>query len=408
MYDVGAYSRYWSSTPYDAELAYCVYFFKNQYASNLYAKYSYSRNGGFPVRLVCPVESAGGSEEPSAAAWDGDLSKLTADATEDYATATDGMTIFNTLPSGVNVKVSIADGATVTLKNAVINGTNNSSYKWAGLTLAGDATIILDGENMVKGFYDEYPGIHVPSGKTLTIKGDGTLNASSNSWGAGIGGGYHLACGNITIEDGTITATGGTYAAGIGGGSSALCGKITITGGTVTATGGNNAAGIGGCNNAACGTITITDGVTSVTATKGSNAPNSIGAGAGAWASCGTVTIGGIVTGSISESPYTYDPNSIVINGDGAYNVQSGETWQHFIQRQDNSWMYDCMNMFCDSYGVAKDVSGVTYDLYISNDGGTSWTQEIFTSPSSPVDCTKKYKWVIVEDSDPDQDDPLE
>ena len=40
-----------------------------------------------------------------------------------------------------------------------------------------------------------------------------------------------------------------------------------------------------------CGTITITNGVTRVTATKGENAPNSIGAGKDG--TCGTVTIGG-------------------------------------------------------------------------------------------------------------------
>jgi len=44
--------------------------------------------------------------------------------------------------------------------------------------------------------------------------------------------------------------------------------------------------------------------VTRVTATKGSSAPNSIGGGNGS--SCGTITIGGVVTGNISTSPYTY------------------------------------------------------------------------------------------------------
>jgi hypothetical protein len=45
--------------------------------------------------------------------------------------------------------------------------------------------------------------------------------------------------------------------------------------------------------------------VTHVTATKGSGAPNSIGAG-GISTICGTVTIGGVETGNITESPYTY------------------------------------------------------------------------------------------------------
>ena len=45
--------------------------------------------------------------------------------------------------------------------------------------------------------------------------------------------------------------------------------------------------------------------MTSVTATKGFDAPNSIGAGYNG--TCGTVTIGGNV-GAITESPYTYQP----------------------------------------------------------------------------------------------------
>ena len=44
-----------------------------------------------------------------------------------------------------------------------------------------------------------------------------------------------------------------------------------------------------------------------MTATKGSNAPNSIGAGDDG--TCGTVTIGGTV-GAISDSPYTYTPGN--------------------------------------------------------------------------------------------------
>ena len=215
-------------------------------------------------------------------------------------------------------KITIADGATVLLKDVTINGTGSYSYQFAGITCAGSATIILEGTNTVKGFYDDYPGIQVPENKTLTIQGTGSLTASSNGFGAGIGGGYHINCGNITIKGGTITATGGMSVAGIGGGESGFCGNITISGGTVTATGGDSGAGIGGgyngsCGdilieggtvnatgdygsagigggyNGSCGNITITSGVTSVTATKGENAPNSIGGGESG--PCGTVTI---------------------------------------------------------------------------------------------------------------------
>jgi len=216
-------------------------------------------------------------------------------------TAQNGETLTGTLAS--NVQISIADGATVILHNVSINGSGTwTSGNYAGITCEGDATIILSGTNTVKGFESHYPGIYVPENKTVTIQGTGSLTASSNGWAAGIGGGSG-ACGNITITGGNITATGGNGRAGIGGGTEA-CGNITITGGTITATGGNFAAGIGGGNTGNCGNITITNGVTRVTATKGNNAPNSIGAGG--TGTCGTVTIGGIETGNITTSPYTY------------------------------------------------------------------------------------------------------
>ncbi len=205
-------------------------------------------------------------------------------------TAQNGETLTGTLAN--NVKISIADGATVILNNVNINGSGTwTTGNYAGITCEGDATIILSGTNSVKGFYSHYPGIYVPENKTVTIQGSGSLNASSNGSGAGIGGGIGFNCGNITITGGNITATGGNGRPGIGGGTEA-CGNITITGGTITATGGNAAAGIGGSNTGSCGDITITSGVTRVTATKGNkNSPNSIGAGA--FGTCGTVTIGG-------------------------------------------------------------------------------------------------------------------
>ena len=197
--------------------------------------------------------------------WDGDLSKLTGSEPEGFATATDGMTITGKLADGVNVKVTIAAGATVTLSDATINGTSDdidAAYKHAGITCLGKATIVLVGTNTVKGFYENYPGIYVPEGSTLTISGDGSLDAKSNGWGCGIGGGAGISCGDITIEGGSITATGGENAAGIGGGDGATCGDIRITGGTIEAKGGKNAAGIGSgfSSKDSCGDILITGG----------------------------------------------------------------------------------------------------------------------------------------------------
>ena len=279
---------------------------------------------------ISPTEAAEGS--PVTATYSGDRKVKSVKAVKkaapitDLATITadyeakDGETLTGTLAS--NVKISIAAGATVTLKD--VNITNlGVGYDWAGITCESDATLVLEGTNTVcagrgSDGYNNYPGIYIAPDKTLTIQGDGTLTAYSNDsqpYGAGIGGGYKIACGNIVINSGTITATGGWNAAGIGGGNSASCGNITINGGTVTATGGNygagigsgaagenqgscgnitisggtvtatggeNAAGIGGgSTNGVCGTITITKGVTSVKATKGANTPNSIGAGDG-------------------------------------------------------------------------------------------------------------------------------
>lgn len=249
-------------------------------------------NGRLKVKNVTATTDA----KPDA--WDGDLSKLTAESTAEFATATDGMTITGTL--GANVKVSIAADATVTLDGVTIVGDDDENYKWAGLNCLGDATIILkDGtENEVSGFYQFYPGIHVPAGSRLTItggtEGNGNLLAISNGSGAGIGGGYEIPCGNIDIQGGDITARGGLYSAGIGGGRDGSCGNITISGGTVMAMGGPEAAGIGGGHDGSCGGITITNGVTRLSATKGGEeAPYSIGAGN--RGSCVTVAIGGTV-----------------------------------------------------------------------------------------------------------------
>ena len=217
-----------------------------------------------------------------------DLSTLTA-----AYTAQDGDILTGTL--GSNVKISIADGASVTLKDVTINGVNDTSYKWAGITCLGDATITLEGTNTVKGFDEDYPGIHVPEGKTLTINGTGSasITASSNGYGAGIGGGNGVACGNIVINGGTVTATGGEFAAGIGGGDNYLpCGNIVINGGTVTATGGYRGAGIGSSNYGSCGAITISGGT--VTATGGGDGA---GIGSGETGSFDAITIsGGTVT----------------------------------------------------------------------------------------------------------------
>ena len=191
-----------------------------------------------------------------------------------------------------NKKITIAPGATVTLKNANITSLANTyNVDYAGITPLGDATILLEGENTVKGGNEDYPGIYAAQNATLTIGGTGSLVASSNGYGCGIGGGFYIGCGNIIINGGTVTATGGINSTGIGSGNSVSCGNITINGGTVTAIGGESAAGIGSGYDATCGNITINGGT--VTAIGGEDAP---GIGAGVEADCGNIMIADTVT----------------------------------------------------------------------------------------------------------------
>ena len=246
-------------------------------------------------------------------------------------------------------KITVADGATVILKNADITCLSFDAG-FAGITPLGDATIVLEETNTVKGS-GNYPGIYAAVDHTLTIEGTGSLNASTgnnspstpddfggkDSGGCGIGGGYGIDAGNIVINSGTITATGGFDAAGIGSGGFSECGLITISGGTVTANGGYNGAGIGSGYAGSCGQIKISGGtvtanggnysagigsgregdygrvdiistVTRITATRGEGCPYSIGPGNSSGFTIHKVYIDGEWVDSITESPYTYTP----------------------------------------------------------------------------------------------------
>lgn len=238
-----------------------------------------------------------------------DLATKTADFEVQDCEALSGTLNVSTTP----IKVTVADGATVTLENMTIEGVHGGAaeYKHAGLSFEGDGTLILRGVNIVKGFNLSYPGIHVKPGKTLTIKGDGKLTASSGEstyrYGSGIGGGSGIDCGNIVIESGTIIADGGRTAAGIGGGNGGACGDITIHGGDITATNEGYGGAVIGCAGltAIGGDITITGGKIT-TEVKGNNAGIGIGSGT-TGATIGKITISGgdITTTSGGIGAYT-------------------------------------------------------------------------------------------------------
>ncbi len=127
------------------------------------------------------------------------------------------------------------------------------------------------------------------NGEDITITG-GTVTATNKEAGAGIGGGYKGYGKNITITGGEVTAAGGESGAGIGGGYEGNGEDITITGGKVTATGGIYAAGIGGGVNGIGSNVTVS-GAAQVTATATGSGPDWSGVGTGA-----TIGNGGSVT----------------------------------------------------------------------------------------------------------------
>ena len=306
--------------------------------------------------------------------------KMTADhpytTTIDLSTLSDDYTVpdytilTGTLSGGH--KISIADGATVKLKDVTIPGGGNldDSTPWAGITCLGNATIRLSGTNSVKGYNRYYSGIQPgDAGTTLTIEGSGTLTATNgggdydmfgagigggkgqevgnieikggeitaNGAGSGIGCGKYGICGNITISGGTISATSSNSCAGIGSGTGekdtpSHCGNITISGGKVTARGGEKGAGIGSGFGTAgysyCGNITITGGT--ITATGGSRLQSSIyaygaGIGGGSNGKCGDITISGTATGTATGGTgCTYDIGPGYNGPCGTVSVASG------------------------------------------------------------------------------------
>ena len=199
-----------------------------------------------------------------------DLSTITSDLT-----LNDGDVVTGKLNE--KVKISIADGATVTFKgDTIMGGAVFGSPCWPAVTCKGDATIELaDGStNIVSPFGDCYPGIYVPVGKTLTIRGNTGELRVRGSRAAAIGGGGSIIynngeslfvndnadCGNIRIEGGVIYASVGLEAACIGAGIEAKCGDITITGGKIIAQSDYGVA-IGSVTGGSCGKILITGGI---------------------------------------------------------------------------------------------------------------------------------------------------
>ena len=211
-------------------------------------------------------------------------------------TVEDGATLTGTLTK--EIKITVADGASITLEDVSINeeGEVYMDSPFSGITCLGDATITLSGVNIIRGFNNFYPAIFVPEGHTLTIQGDGELDVSGSGTYtvicAAIGSvRAGAACGNLVFLGGTIYAQGGDGAAAIGASYASTCGDITIGGtASIFVDGGRKGAGIGTGMGpyeqmSICGDITI--GGEALVMAEGSPA-----IGAYYLGRCGNITIG--------------------------------------------------------------------------------------------------------------------
>lgn len=109
-------------------------------------------------------------------------------------------------------------------------------------TADNTATLILSGTNILSGA-NQAPAVQINKYATLTIQGEGALNATGKNNVSAIGAARYntyaasntQSGGNLIIEGGTINATGSDTGASIGASYLTTFGNITIEGGVVNA-----------------------------------------------------------------------------------------------------------------------------------------------------------------------------
>jgi len=163
------------------------------------------------------------------------------------------------------VSVLVSTNCTVTLSNLCLRCSDG--YTTYAPVLLDDnvaATLVLVGDNTLRAVQPR-AGIGVPPGSSLTVTGDGRLDAAGGYMSAGIGGWLTTGCGSVSIEGGIITLGRGSEAACIGGGSYGAGGDVAISGGTIllreyTSAPIPNSIGRGHSSTGSDGSLTITGG----------------------------------------------------------------------------------------------------------------------------------------------------
>ena len=140
---------------------------------------------------------------------------------------------------GTNVTYS-ASYVSASSVNITLEGENKlyAGNDRSAIFMEGDCSATIDGEGSLYANGDwAWAGITCVDNQTLTING-GNITARGGDYGAGIGGSWGWAGGNVIINGGTVTAIGGFSSAGIGSGHDTDAGKTpVINGGSVKASG---------------------------------------------------------------------------------------------------------------------------------------------------------------------------
>ena len=248
------------------------------------------------------------------------LAAGSATATADFdSDPTTALALINAAKTGTTDSTWNSDTNTLTL-----GGVNFETTAAAAVKLPDGATIIQNGENIIKGGNTDSGDRYGIKGEgSLTIQGPGTLTVTggeANGFSFGI-----RAESGVTIKGGAVTATGGAAPNNQSFGIRALYNDLTINGGTVTATGvdaKNSSNGLWAGN----GSVTISGG--KVVATGGGA---SSGASSGIYANNvkinntgGTVTAtGGTANDEDGESYGIYAYKNVEIS-DGTVTATGG------------------------------------------------------------------------------------
>ena len=238
-------------------------------------------------------------------------------------------------------KISEKDNIKIYLDNVNINTSAGPALQ-INYGVEAIVTIYLTGTNNLITKNNWYAGLQKVNKALLRITTNaldttaGILNASSiDGDGAGIGGGLHGSCSNITIDSVSVIASS-KHGAGIGGGINGTGSNIIINSGSVTASS-TDGAGIGGGEGGSCENIIINGG--SVNASSVSVSPKN---NQGKDVYCCTINNPGSLKVKVDGSPWTpVNHKNVDPNDTNLYAWLTGEDHVITVGENETSYIFD-------------------------------------------------------------------